>query len=111
MIFILQEDIIYGIIMSAKKQEIRENFRNDVFKRDGYICKFCNKTEDLDAHHITPRKEMPNGGYVKSNGITVCPLHHKFVESPDCTLSILSLYSLIGSSYEQAYEDSLNLNK
>ena len=30
----------------------------------------------MDVHHITDRKEMPNGGYVKENGITVCrPCH------------------------------------
>lgn len=28
--------------------------------------------EELDAHHITDRSEMPNGGYVKENGITLC---------------------------------------
>ena len=26
----------------------------------------------LDAHHITDRTEMPNGGYVKENGISLC---------------------------------------
>lgn len=26
----------------------------------------------MDAHHITDRNEMPNGGYVKENGITLC---------------------------------------
>lgn len=32
----------------------------------------CGKTEPLDAHHITDRNLMPNGGYVKENGITLC---------------------------------------
>lgn len=27
---------------------------------------------DLDAHHITDRNEMPNGGYVPENGISLC---------------------------------------
>jgi len=26
----------------------------------------------LDAHHIHPREDMPNGGYVATNGITLC---------------------------------------
>lgn len=26
----------------------------------------------LDAHHVTPREDMPNGGYVKENGISLC---------------------------------------
>jgi hypothetical protein len=27
---------------------------------------------ELDIHHITDRKEMPNGGYVPENGIALC---------------------------------------
>ena len=64
-----------NIYMSKKL--IRQKFRNDVFKRDKYTCQICGKknTTDpnfFDAHHITDRSEMPNGGYVKENGITVC---------------------------------------
>lgn len=58
------------------KKQIRENFRDSVFKRDKYTCQVCGEKHDsietLDAHHITDRSEMPNGGYVKENGITVC---------------------------------------
>lgn len=67
------------LIMNRKKQ-IRKNFRDAVFKRDGNKCVFCDCTEDLDAHHITDRNEMPNGGYVAANGITVCPVHHEECE-------------------------------
>jgi len=63
----------------ARKREIRKNFRDSVFARDGYKCVVCglqsSKDEaehDLDAHHITPREEMPNGGYVKENGVSLC---------------------------------------
>lgn len=62
------------------KKQIRENFRNDVFKRDKYKCVFCDCVENLDAHHITDRNEMPNGGYTKYNGITVCSEHHLLCE-------------------------------
>jgi predicted restriction endonuclease len=58
------------------KQLVRLKFRTSVFERDGYRCKICGikpQTEDeLDAHHITDRTLMPNQGYVKENGITVC---------------------------------------
>ena len=64
--------------MSSKK-EIRKKFKTDVFKRDKYTCRCCNtvytpeEAENLlDAHHITDRNEMPNGGYVKENGISLC---------------------------------------
>ena len=55
------------------KQHIRDKFRNDVLERDGYKCKVCGMGGvKLDAHHITNRKQMPNGGYVKENGISLC---------------------------------------
>jgi len=62
------------------KKEIRSAFRNAVFKRDGGKCLFCDIKENLDAHHITDRNEMPNGGYVKENGISLCPTHHMMAE-------------------------------
>lgn len=59
--------------MSADKKKTREKFRNDVFSRDHNKCVMCGITGvPMDAHHITPRTEMPNGGYVKENGITLC---------------------------------------
>lgn len=108
------------LIMKSKK-EIRKQFRNAVFKRDRYTCKVCgaNKEESaLDAHHITDRNAIINGGYVASNGITVCKGQcHLIVENfhinggkswidgfhPD------DLYRMINSSKEQAVKDSERL--
>ncbi len=100
-----------------RKQLIREHFRNSVFDRDGYSCKFCGCTENLDAHHITDRNEMPNGGYVKENGITVC--HGCHIECEVFHISGGSncvdgkhpddLYELIGSSIELATTMSTKL--
>lgn len=63
----------------SKKKEIRRKFKEDVFRRDKYTCRFCGMkyTQEeaekyLDAHHITDRNEMFNGGYVKDNGISLC---------------------------------------
>ena len=111
--------------MSASKKHIRENFRDATFKRDGYRCRCCGRSQEqvaLDAHHITDRTEMPNGGYVKENGISLCNEPHadgaeschmkaeKFHISggkewepgmhPD------DLYKLVGSSYESAVKAS-----
>lgn len=58
------------------KKDIRKNFRNAVFKRDKNKCVFCSSIENLNAHHITDRNEIPNGGYVLENGITVCEKCH-----------------------------------
>jgi len=110
----------------SDKSKIRKQFRKSVFKRDGYRCKCCgvagkdrqddelNKTlVDLDAHHIINRNELPNGGYVKENGITVCTECHFKCESYwECGVSIPGfspedLFKLIGSSREEATEKSL----
>ncbi len=113
--------------MSRKKQ-IRKNFRNAVFKRDNNTCKICGYKppadkiiEELDAHHITDRNEMPNGGYVKENGITLCCIGEnchlkaeqfhisggtKWVEN----MHPNDLYLLINSSKEEAIQASERLN-
>ncbi len=97
------------------KKQLRNGFRNDVYERDKHECRVCGRKDGkLDAHHITDRTEMPNGGYVKENGITLCSNEdgchlkaEKFHMSdnkewvkgyhPD------DLYKLIGSSYEEAF--------
>ena len=82
--------------MGSKKQ-IRENFRNSVFKRDKNTCQVCGKKhtdiENIDAHHVTDRTEMPYGGYVKENGITVC--------KEDCHFRVELFHINEGSSWEE----------
>lgn len=103
------------------KKEIRQQFRSAVFGRDKFTCKVCNtkRAEDeLDAHHITDRSLMVNGGYVAANGITVCKEKcHMRVERFHITggtewdegLHPDDLYRLIGSSREKADRDSERL--
>lgn len=105
--------------MSIAKTKIREAFKAAVFQRDGNKCVFCKNTSLLDAHHITDRSDIVNGGYVLENGITVCAEHHLACElfhvtdgkefhkgyHPD------DLYRAINSSKEQAIEASKKLWK
>jgi hypothetical protein len=109
------------------KKEIRKHFRLQVLQRDNYCCRMCGKagkdrqggegwkkfhrTEPatmLDAHHITDRHNMPNGGYVTENGIAVCDECHaeaeKFHQNIECKANFLpeALYKLIGYTYNQA---------
>jgi 5-methylcytosine-specific restriction endonuclease McrA len=97
------------------KQLIRENFRTEVFKRDGHKCRVCKKSGELDAHHITDRNEIPNGGYVKENGISLCDECHLKAEQYHVNgtwsdgFHPVELYKLIGSSHEKAHRASLNL--
>ena len=103
--------------MSGKKKEIRDRFRSSVFKRDRNKCRMCsfNELEKLDAHHITDRKLMPGGGYVLENGISLCPECHIRAEVfhstgvPVLGYSPEDLYTIVGSSYNQAVESSKKL--
>ena len=105
--------------MSREKKKIRQKFREEVFKRDKNKCRLCGISKiKLDAHHITDADQMPGGGYVKENGITLCDdgekgchfkaeLHTigKTVEGYEPE----TLYEMINSSYDIAYNSSLKL--
>lgn len=103
--------------MSTKQdhKRWRKEFNEGCLERDGHKCRFCDETTDLDVHHITDRHDMPNGGYACSNGITVCGDHHIMCEEYHMTGSCDpkyhpdNLYLIIGSNYEQAFNDCLKL--
>jgi len=102
------------------KKKIRQKFKTEVFNRDKE-CRFCGEKIDgdnMDAHHITDRSEMPNGGYVKEKGITLCKDKcHLYAEEFHKThgtewypeMHPDDFYALIGSSKELAIEKSLLL--
>lgn len=98
------------------KKEIRKQFREGVHKRDKHRCRVCLSMGKLDAHHIQNRKLMPIGGYVLNNGISLCESCHikaeaYFNEEGELVAgySPHDLYERIGTSYEDAYMDSLKL--
>ncbi len=111
--------------MSGKK-EIRKRFRSAVFQRDGYRCVMCahqstpdKAVEELDSHHVTDRHDMPHGGYVAENGISLCKggaesCHFKAEMwlngsgEPE-GFSPADLYDKIGSSREEAEAASQKL--
>lgn len=103
--------------MSKQKQLIRERFNFACLNRDGHKCVFCERTDNLDVHHIRNRSLMPNGGYVRQNGITLCPEHHLMAEKFHQTngaewvegMHPDDLYRMIGSSREEAVRASERL--
>lgn len=108
--------------MGSEKKAIRKMFRDACYKRDGFRCAMCNlksskdkAEEELDAHHITDRKLMPNGGYVKENGISLCADCHEKAEVFHSTgvahpgFAPEDLYKKINSTYEKAVEASNEL--
>jgi 5-methylcytosine-specific restriction endonuclease McrA len=111
----------------SQKKLLRSQFRKNVFKRDKYKCRCCGKDGydrqenpvlgkiPLDAHHITNRQEIINGGFVPENGISVCDDCHLKAEAfwstgkPLEGFSPTDLYNLIGSSLQIATEASERL--
>ncbi|MFA5313212.1 MAG: HNH endonuclease signature motif containing protein [Methanomassiliicoccales archaeon] len=99
------------------KKEIRSLFSQKVLERDGHICVICGSEEDLTVHHITDRKEMPGGGYVPENGISICPVCHLKAEKFHQTggkewedgMHPDDLYAKINSSYDLAVRQSEKL--
>lgn len=87
--------------MSTEKKTARAAFRSAVMARDGSKCVMCGQLA-VDAHHITSRGEMPGGGYVPENGISLCGECHIAAERGDWTAD--ELYVVIGSSFETALE-------
>lgn len=47
-----------------------------VKERDG-SCVICGSTKRLNAHHVLPRENLKTKHDIL-NGITLCPLHHRF---------------------------------
>jgi len=106
--------------MASSKKLVRAAFRQSVFDRDRHKCKMCGAVPEdgdagLDAHHITDRNEMPNGGYVAANGISLCRQCHKAAEEFHSTgtaapgFSPEDLYAAIGSSHTEAVSESQRL--
>lgn len=82
----------------------RDDFREQVQKRDKYTCVVCGASGPdvkLDSHHIIERRLFPDGGYYLENGATLCdPTCHMLAEmtviSPDelrqkCGISAICL--------------------
>ncbi len=63
----------------------RKKFQENVFKRDKYICVFCDK-DAVDAHHIIERRLWHDSGYYLNNGASVCESHHL-----DCEMTKISV--------------------
>lgn len=55
-----------------------KNWRKEVFKRDGFACRYCGKKGiKLNADHIFPFAYFPEQRFAVSNGQTLCEDCHK----------------------------------
>lgn len=88
-------------------KKLRSAFRENVFARDDHTCVMCMQPA-VDAHHVTGRDDMPNGGYAIENSVSLCASCHVQAElylngkSGDPMYMPDELYRRIGSSYEIA---------
>ena len=54
-----------------------KEWRNEVFRRDGYKCVCCDvNSNTLEAHHILPYASNEDMRTDVSNGVTMCRKHH-----------------------------------
>lgn len=100
--------------MGQKKKQVRAKFRKDVFDRDKMTCQVClaqRTEEDLDAHHITDRSKMPNGGYVAENGITVCQNDVEQGHDLTCHMRVEQFHISNGESWEDGLHPDDLYNK
>ena len=64
-----EHKILYG----SKKYKL---WRNKVFERDNYTCRWCNSNGNLEAHHIKEWSNFPELRFEIDNGLTLCKKCH-----------------------------------
>jgi len=90
----------------------RDDFREAVFKRDGYHCLFCEETQGLDAHHIIERRLFSDGGYYIDNGVTLCQKHHLLAESTELSCdAIRTMAGIIDIVLPEDFYDDCSYDK
>src|ERR1035438_9907110 len=58
----------------------RDQFRENVLRRDHGSCVICGSKQDVSVHHIMERRLFNDGGYYEANGATLCEKHHMEAE-------------------------------
>lgn len=75
----------------GKNDEELYNWRNAVYKRDGYTCQMCYGKGNIEAHHIMKRSVYPHLSYDVDNGITLCyDCHRETLGKEDFYVDFLS---------------------
>ena len=53
-----------------------KSWSNTIKKLDNRMCKLCDSTEGINAHHIMPKSDFPELSFDLDNGITLCKKCH-----------------------------------
>ena len=75
--------------VSSKLKRIRslkeyKKWREDVLKRDNYLCRFCGNKKNLEVHHIVSLKDVWEFPFERENGITLCLECHCKIDKERC---------------------------
>ena len=57
---------------SGEYQHIINTWSRSIKKLDNKICKNCDSTKNLHAHHIYPKAQFPELAFDLDNGVTLC---------------------------------------
>lgn len=60
-----------------------EQWKNDVKKRDGYVCRRCGFDKNLHVHHILPKEKYPYERDYPPNGVTLCGNCHSLLKDKE----------------------------
>jgi len=66
----------------GRQSAIYFDWREDVFKRDGYKCQHCGTNDRLTSHHVVPWDESEELRFEVSNGLTLCAGCHTRLHNP-----------------------------
>jgi len=59
------------------RRKALESWSKAVRERDSWTCQICGNTKYINSHHIVP-KEIKEFRTELNNGVTLCPICHKF---------------------------------
>ena len=92
---------------------VYQEWRDKVRTRDGFKCQMPNciyKGKKLHCHHILPWATNPMLRFDPSNGICLCPDHHKLVTGKESAYASLFI-SIVGQNERKAYSNKRHKRK
>lgn len=89
---------------------LRDDFRNEVAKRDNNRCIICGEKAD-ESHHIVERKLWSDEGYYMNNGASLCNHHHKQAENDTLCPQYLRHLLQINTITPPNFDNTIDYNK
>lgn len=82
-----------------------KNWKDAVLARDGHKCQWpnCNRSENLEVHHIRKYNTAVHLRHAVFNGITLCDMHHKFIFNRETMYEVFffKIVAAITKKYEE----------